>query len=103
VQETGKESPKMLASVITDLPASESQSPEMTRNVCKLFSVLSREDAQALFMRAKDGLRSNKDSPRQASLTRKQYYTRLKNSCSRGFDKEEWRFVQAYNIWFADL
>jgi len=39
-------------------------------------------------MRAKDGLCSNKDSPRQASLTRKQYYTRLKNLVDVGLIKK---------------
>ena len=73
--------------VITD--NREPKSPEIIRNACKLFSVLSKQDALHLFIRAKDGLYSNKDSPGLNNLTRKQYYTRLRNLVDVGLIKKD--------------
>ena len=73
--------------VITD--NREPSSLETIRNACKLFSVLSKEEALLLFVRAKDGLYSNKDSPRLNNLTRKQYYTRLRNLVDVGLVKKD--------------
>ena len=65
------------------------KSPEIIRNACKLFSVLSKQEALHLFIRAKDGLYSNKDSPSLNNLTRKQYYTRLRNLVDVGLVKKD--------------
>jgi len=62
---------------------------EIIRNACKLFLVLSKQDALHLFIRAKDGLYSNKDSPTLNNLTRKQYYTRLRNLVEVGLVKKD--------------
>ena len=86
MQQTENGSSKLLADLITDLPA---KSTEMIRNACRLFSVLSKEDALVLFMRAKDGLYSNKDSPTHTNLTRKQYYMRLRNLLDAGLIKKK--------------
>jgi hypothetical protein len=82
-----EESQKSPVDVITD--NGEPKSPEVIRNACKLFSVLSKQDALLLFTRAKDGLYSNKDSPSLNNLTRKQYYTRLRNLVDVGLVKKD--------------
>jgi hypothetical protein len=82
------EEPHTLPSdIITD--ERELKSPEIIRNACKLFSVLSKQDALHLFIRAKDSLYSNKDSPSLNNLTRKQYYTRLRNLVDVGLVKKD--------------
>jgi hypothetical protein len=67
----------------------EPEGPEVIRNACKLFSVLSKQDALLLFIRMKDGFYSNKNSPSLNHLTRKQYYTRLRNLVDVGLIKKE--------------
>ncbi|GEM_PF-2920567 len=82
-----EEPQKSPANVIID--NSEPKSAEIIRNACKLFSVLSKQDALLLFIRAKDGLYSNKDSPGHNNMTRKQYYTRLRNLVDVGLIKKD--------------
>ena len=43
----------------------------------QVLSVLSKSDAIRIFTCAKDGLKSELDTPKKISLTKKQYYTRL--------------------------
>ncbi|MFY3739881.1 MAG: hypothetical protein HMLIMOIP_000300 [Candidatus Nitrosomirales archaeon] len=82
-----EETQKSPLDVITD--NRELRTPDIIRNACKLFSVLSKEDALRLFIRAKDGLYSNKNSPSLNNLTRKQYYTRLRNLVDVGLIKKD--------------
>jgi len=82
-----EEPQKFPVNVITD--NRDPKSSEIMRNACRLFSVLSKEEALRLFTRAKDGLYSNKDSPSLNNLTRKQYYTRLRNLVDVGLLKKE--------------
>lgn len=67
----------------------EPEGPEVIRNACKLFAVLSKQDALLLFIRMKDGFYSNKNSPSLNNLTRKQYYTRLRNLADVGLIKKD--------------
>ena len=85
VEQIENGSQKLLADTFTDLPA---KSPEMIRSACKLLSVLSRQDTLVLFMRIRDGLYSNKNSSGLLNLTRKQYYTRLRNLVDAGLVKK---------------
>ncbi|MEM2855797.1 MAG: hypothetical protein QW416_01670 [Candidatus Nitrosocaldaceae archaeon] len=58
-----------------------STSPILESNTSKLmdvFNVLSKSDAMTIFILAKDGLPAETEAPYKIGLTRKQYYTRLK-------------------------
>ncbi len=50
----------------------------------KILSALSKEDALKIFMLAKNGLQSELETPSKIGLTRKQYYTRLKQLVEMG-------------------
>lgn len=52
--------------------------PELVNKVTDLLTVLSKKDALTIFLLAKDGLNAEADTPQKIGLTRKQYYTRLK-------------------------
>ncbi|MDE1765411.1 MAG: hypothetical protein KGI27_03935 [Thaumarchaeota archaeon] len=49
-----------------------------------VLSVLSKSDALEIFVLAKDGFKSELDTPQKIGLTKKQYYTRLKQLCDLG-------------------
>lgn len=49
-----------------------------------VLSVLSKFDALEIFVLAKDGFKSELDTPQKIGLTKKQYYTRLKQLCDLG-------------------
>ncbi len=57
---------------------------ELVNKATGLLSVLSKNDAFAIFMLAKDGLKAETDTPQKIGLTRKQYYTRLKQLVDAG-------------------
>ncbi len=48
------------------------------RHMGDVMSILSKSDALEIFVMAKDGLKSELDTPQKIGLTKKQYYTRLK-------------------------
>lgn len=48
------------------------------RQMSDVLSILSKSDALEIFVMAKDGLKSELDTPQKIGLTKKQYYTRLK-------------------------
>ena len=50
----------------------------------EVLSVLSKNDALAIFLMAEDGIRSELDTPTKIGLTKKQYYTRLKQLVDLG-------------------
>ena len=85
MQNLGREFANTANNVIGDIFVSqELLSIETVTSACKLFSVLSKSDALMLFIRVKQGLQSHSNSPNQTGLTRKQYYTRLRNLVDAG-------------------
>lgn len=50
----------------------------------QILSILSKNDALSLFALAKDGIKSELDTPRKLHLTKKQYYSRLKQLVDLG-------------------
>jgi hypothetical protein len=52
--------------------------------ITSLLSILSKKDAFSIFLLAKDGLKGETDTPQRIGLTRKQYYTRLKQLVDTG-------------------
>src|SRR5215210_84751 len=63
------------------IPASEKTSFESTT---KLLSVLSKKNNLMLFMSAKNGLLADSSSPHNAGLSKKIYYTSLKQLINSG-------------------
>ena len=49
-----------------------------------IFNVLSKKDAMTIFLLARDGLEAETEAPYKIGLTRKQYYTRLKQLVDLG-------------------
>ena len=85
MQNLGREFANTANNVIGNIFVSqELLSTETVTSACKLFSVLSKSDALMLFIRVKQGLQSDSNSPKQTGLTRKQYYTRLRNLVDAG-------------------
>lgn len=62
----------------------QSLEPELVNKVADLLTILSKRDALAIFLLAKDGLKAEADTPQKIGLTRKQYYTRLKQLVDTG-------------------
>ncbi|PIW35459.1 MAG: hypothetical protein COW26_04325 [Nitrosopumilales archaeon CG15_BIG_FIL_POST_REV_8_21_14_020_33_23] len=69
--------------------------PRLLQKMTGVLSILSKEDALQLFVLAKDGLKSEIDSYTKIGLTRKQYYTRLKQLVEAGLltKNEEQEYV----------
>lgn len=59
-------------------PVLPTQNIETMQQMSNILSILSKLDALAIFVLAKDGLKSELDTPQKIGLTKKQYYTRLK-------------------------
>jgi predicted transcriptional regulator len=57
---------------------------EIVNKTTNLLSILSKKDALSIFLLAKEGLRAETDTPQKIGLTRKQYYTRLKQLVDAG-------------------
>lgn len=57
---------------------------ELLAQVMDVLSVLSKNDALTIFLMAHDGIRSELDTPTKIGLTKKQYYTRLKQLVDLG-------------------
>ncbi len=57
---------------------------EIVNKATGLLSILSKKDALSIFLLAKDGLKAETDTPQKIGLTRKQYYTRLKQLVDAG-------------------
>ncbi len=58
--------------------------PQLVAKLSDILSVLSKSDALIIFLSAKDGLESELDTPQKIGLTKKQYYTRLKQLVEYG-------------------
>lgn len=60
------------------------KSPQLVSKLSETLSILSKSDALLIFLTAKDGLASELDTPQKIGLTKKQYYTRLKQLVEYG-------------------
>ncbi|GEM_PF-393812 len=60
------------------------KSPQLVTKLADTLSILSKNDALLIFLTAKDGLASELDTPQKIGLTKKQYYTRLKQLVEYG-------------------
>jgi predicted transcriptional regulator len=63
---------------------SSSLDRELVNKTTNILSILSKKDALSIFLLAKDGLRAETNTPQKVGLTRKQYYTRLKQLVDSG-------------------
>ncbi len=54
------------------------------KELCKLLAILSKFEALTIFLLAKNGLKAETDTPGKIGLTRKQYFTRLKQLVDSG-------------------
>ena len=57
---------------------------ELVNRITTILSVLSKKDALTIFLLAKDGVKAETNTPQKVGLTRKQYYTRLKQLVDYG-------------------
>lgn len=57
---------------------------QTVERMTQILSILSKNDALSLFILAKDGIKSELDTPRKIHLTKKQYYSRLKQLVDLG-------------------
>ncbi|HJT10144.1 MAG TPA: hypothetical protein VJ771_05110 [Candidatus Nitrosotalea sp.] len=57
---------------------------DTVRRMGDVLTVLSKFDALEIFILAKNGVKSELDTPYKIGLTKKQYYTRLKQLCDLG-------------------
>lgn len=60
------------------------KTPQLVSKLAETLSILSKSDALLIFLSAKDGLASELDTPQKIGLTKKQYYTRLKQLVEHG-------------------
>ncbi|MDE1768986.1 MAG: phosphatidylserine/phosphatidylglycerophosphate/cardiolipin synthase family protein [Thaumarchaeota archaeon] len=57
---------------------------KLLAHLTDVFSVLSKNDALTIFLISEEGIRSELDTPAKIGLTKKQYYTRLKQLVDLG-------------------
>jgi len=57
---------------------------EILNQLTEMLSILSKNDALTIFLTANDGIKSELDTPSKLGLTKKQYYTRLKQLVDLG-------------------
>jgi predicted transcriptional regulator len=57
---------------------------ELVNKTTTILSILSKKDALSIFLLAKEGLKAETNTPQKVGLTRKQYYTRLKQLVDSG-------------------
>ncbi|MGI0088030.1 MAG: hypothetical protein ACREBI_08750 [Nitrosotalea sp.] len=68
--------------------------PKIVTKLTNVLSILSKTDALTIFSIAKNGLESELDTPQKIGLTKKQYYTRLKQLVELGLlNKSENKYV----------
>lgn len=56
----------------------------ITKHLTGVLSILSKNDALTIFLLANDGIKSELDTPSKLGLTKKQYYTRLRQLVDLG-------------------
>jgi predicted transcriptional regulator len=59
-------------------------SSRLLSQLTKILSILSKNDALTIFLMASEGVKSEFDTPTKIGLTKKQYYTRLKQLVDLG-------------------
>jgi sugar-specific transcriptional regulator TrmB len=69
---------------IDDLFPISKDSSETLAKLTEVLSVLSKSDALTIFLMANEGIKSELDTPTKIGLTKKQYYTRLKQLVDLG-------------------
>jgi predicted transcriptional regulator len=57
---------------------------QSVRSSAKLLSTLSKRDSLSIFMASSQGLKAESDTPHMLGLTKKTYYTRLKQLIDAG-------------------
>ncbi|MBI3640283.1 MAG: hypothetical protein HY223_08220 [Thaumarchaeota archaeon] len=66
-------------SLITEgIPLHSKDDSKLLSQLTEILSILSKNDALTIFLMANDGIKSEMDTPAKIGLTKKQYYTRLK-------------------------
>lgn len=78
-QEPSSESTQQIASMLPVSP-----DPLNLQKMTDILSLLSKDDALSIFVLAKDGIQSDLKTPSKLGLTKKQYYTRLKQLVDLG-------------------
>ncbi len=64
--------------------STSSDSSKLLAQLTEVLSVLSKNDALTIFLMANEGIKSELDTPTKIGLTKKQYYTRLKQLVDLG-------------------
>ena len=70
--------PQLNPSMIQEIGLSSIDGEIILDQVMEILSVLSKNDALTIFLMAVKGIKSELDTPTKIGLTKKQYYTRLK-------------------------
>ncbi|SHO47710.1 conserved hypothetical protein [Nitrosotalea sinensis] len=68
----------------TDIVQDLNDNSKLLSQLTDVLSVLSKDDALTIFQMAEEGIRSEIDTPTRIGLTKKQYYTRLKQLVDLG-------------------
>lgn len=69
---------------IQEIGLPQNEGPGILNQVMEVLSVLSKNDALTIFLMATKGIKSELDTPTKIGLTKKQYYTRLKQLVDLG-------------------
>ncbi|MEO9277851.1 MAG: hypothetical protein ABI340_08770 [Nitrososphaera sp.] len=70
--------------IIQEIGLPPNDGPEVLNQVMEVLSILSKNDALTIFLMAAKGIKSELDTPTKIGLTKKQYYTRLKQLVDLG-------------------
>lgn len=70
--------------VAVDVFLASKDGSKILNQLTETLSVLSKNDALTIFLKANDGIKSELDTPSKLGLTKKQYYTRLKQLVDLG-------------------
>lgn len=73
---------------ISNIDLSQDLTATQLKELSKLFSVLSKVDSLTIFLHSKQGLKSSIDNLQNIGLSRKKYYTRLKQLVNSGLIKK---------------
>ncbi len=68
----------------TDSFSASNDNSKILSQLTEVLSVLSKNDALTIFLMANEGIKSELDTPTKIGLTKKQYYTRLKQLVDLG-------------------
>jgi len=82
---------------------SDETNPEDLQKAMDVFSAISKYDAFSLFVLAKDGIKSDLDIFEKIGLTRKQYYTRLKQLLDANLIEKKENKSEYYHSAFGSM